>query len=88
MGQASLCLHHLLESGRTTVLDDDRPRAVRLLKVHHALFLQECLPGDHLTLICRRLESDGLCMTCAAQVMRGEEVAAIAILEVYLAEES
>ena len=87
MGQASLCLHHLLESGRTFVPPQDCPRPVRLLKVHHATFLRECLPGDRLTLVCRRLTNDGYCVTCAAQVLREQEVAALAILEVYLLED-
>lgn len=86
MGQAALCLQHLLEHGRTFVAPDDRPRAVRLLKIHSATFMRECLPGDTVQLLARRLEHDGICMTCATQAMRDGEVLAYAILEVYLEE--
>ncbi|MFN0058685.1 MAG: 3-hydroxyacyl-ACP dehydratase FabZ family protein [Planctomycetota bacterium] len=86
MGQTALCLHHLLEHGRTFVAPDDQPRAVRLLKIHSATFVRECLPGDTVQLLARRLEHDGICMTCATQAMRDGEVLAFAVLEVYLGE--
>ncbi len=84
MGQTCLCLHHLLEHSRTFVEPDDRPCPVRLLKVHHAVFLEECGPGAQMTLLARRLDHDGVCMTSAAQVLRDDRIAAFAILEVYL----
>jgi 3-hydroxymyristoyl/3-hydroxydecanoyl-(acyl carrier protein) dehydratase len=88
IGQAALCLHHLLEHGRATVRPDDRPRPVRLMRVHEATFLRECLPGDRLELVARRLASDGLCMTTAAQAIRAGAVAAAAVLEVFLVEDA
>ena len=88
MGQACLCLHHLLEHGRTHVEPGDRPRPVRLLKVHPAVFLSECRSGASLTILARRIENDGMCMTSVAQVIRDGRVAALAILEVYLESET
>ncbi|MBI4700269.1 MAG: beta-hydroxyacyl-ACP dehydratase [Deltaproteobacteria bacterium] len=84
IGQASLCLHHLLEAGRTHVLGEDRPAPVRLLRISQGLFLAEALPGDELVLLCRRLEADGFTAVCAGQALRGETICAVALMEVYL----
>ncbi len=87
IGQASLCLHHLLEAGRATVLADDRPQPVRLLKVHEATFLAECRPGEELTLVCRRIAYDGYTATCVGQAVAGDSIRATAALEVFLVDE-
>lgn len=87
MGQASLCCHHLLEAQRDHVAVDDTPRPLRLLRVHHALFLAEARPGDRLTLHAQRLESDSYTVICAAQVMREDTICAASVMEVYLIEE-
>ena len=86
MGQASVCLHQLLELGRAEVHAEDRPQALRLLRVHHALFIAEARPGEELTLLSRRLESDSYTVVCAAQVLKQETICAMAIMEVFLAE--
>lgn len=87
MGQATVCLHQLLELGRAEVRADDRPLALRLLRVHHALFQAEALPGDDLELLGQRLESDSFAVVCAAQVRKGETICANAVMEVFLADE-
>ncbi len=86
MGQASICLHQLLELGRAEVRPQDRPQALRLLRVHHALFIAEARPGDQLTLLSRRLESGSYTVICAAQVLKDEKICAMAVMEVFLAE--
>ena len=70
MGQASICAHQLIELGRAEVRAGDKPQALRLLRVHHALFMAEALPGDELTLLSRRLEADSYTVICAAQVVK------------------
>ncbi|MBW2457406.1 MAG: beta-hydroxyacyl-ACP dehydratase [Deltaproteobacteria bacterium] len=87
MGQASLCLQHLLEAGRTEVLDDDTPRPVRLLRIHQALFQDAARPDDEMTLLCRRLATDPFTVTCAAQALRGDTVCAIALMDVFMVDE-
>jgi 3-hydroxymyristoyl/3-hydroxydecanoyl-(acyl carrier protein) dehydratase len=87
MGQASLCLQHLLEAGRTEVLDSDTPAPVRLLRIHQALFQDAARPDDGMTLLCRRLASDSFTVTCAAQALRGDTVCAIALMDVFMVEE-
>ena len=86
-GQSALCLHYLLEVGRTEPKPDDKPRPVRLLKIHHALFQQEALPGDELSLVCKRLSEDSYTMVCAAQAMKGDSICALVIMEVFLVDE-
>lgn len=89
MGQASLCLHQLLELGRTHLRDDDRPRPLRLLRLHGALFQAEALPGEDLVLLSKRLSCDDFTVVCAGQVLKpdGATICASAIMEVYLLEE-
>ncbi len=87
MGQASLCLYHLLQAGRTEVQDDDTPRPVRLLRIHQALFQDAARPGDEMTLLCRQLESDSFTVTCAAQALRGDTVCAVAMMDVFMVDE-
>ncbi len=89
MGQASLCLHKILTLGRTDIRDGDRPRPLRLLRLHGALFQDEALPGDDLVLLSRRLESDDFTVICAGQVLKpdGRTICASAIMEVYLLDE-
>lgn len=84
MGQACLCLHQLCDLGRTEVRPTDRPAPLRLLRVHHALFQAEALPGDDLELLGRRLEHDDYTVVCAGQVRKGDSIVAVAIMEVYL----
>jgi 3-hydroxyacyl-[acyl-carrier-protein] dehydratase len=84
MGQASLCLHLLCALGRAEVRSDDRPSPLRLLRVHHALFLAEALPGDDLVLLSKRLHHDDYTVVCAGQVLRGDTICAVAVMEVYL----
>ena len=84
IGQLGIILQHLMARGATTVGDDDRPRALRLLKVHHALFQGAVRPGEWLTLLARSLDQSDYVSTCIGQVVHGDEVKALAVFEVYL----
>jgi len=86
IGQLSVCLHHLLSWGRAEVRPDDQPPPVRLLKLHHALFLAEALPGDRLTLLCRLVAADSFAVTCIGQVLKDDRICCVAVMEVYLPE--
>src|SRR5690606_25783629 len=69
VGQLGICLQHLLDRfsvGATIAIaaDDERdlaalgqPRALRLLKVEHALFQGAVRPGDELTLVAKSIEN-------------------------------
>ena len=80
MGQFGLCMMHLM-SGRT------EPADVRALKIHHALFLREVLPGDRLTVLGKLVESDEYTAICAGQIFRGDELCSFAVMEVYFVEQ-
>lgn len=86
MGQATLCLHQLCALGRSEVRPDDRPAPLRLLRVHHALFQAEALPGQELVLYGKRLYHDGYTVVCAGQVAHGDTICAVAVMEVFLVE--
>ena len=87
IGQASICLHHLLVKGEATITSDDKPQDLRLLKLHHALFLAEVHPGDNVTFLAKMVEHDSFTVTCIGQVMKEDTICAMAIMEVYLIDE-
>jgi 3-hydroxyacyl-[acyl-carrier-protein] dehydratase len=84
MGQLGLCISQLALWGRTAPTLEDRPRPVRLLKLHHASFLAEARPGDRLTLVGQLLdEPGGYTETFAGQILRDDTLVAFAIMEAY-----
>jgi 3-hydroxymyristoyl/3-hydroxydecanoyl-(acyl carrier protein) dehydratase len=92
VGQLGICLQHLLNRcspGAPVLIDEqDSPRALRLLKVEHAMFQGAVRPGDELTLVAKSVENSDYVSVCAGQALLGEQVLAIAIYEVFmLAEE-
>jgi 3-hydroxyacyl-[acyl-carrier-protein] dehydratase len=92
VGQLGICLQHLLNRfapGQPVRLDaSDSPRALRLLKVEHAMFQGAVRPGDELTLVAKSVENSDYVSVCAGQALLGEQVQALAIYEVFmLAEE-
>ena len=86
MGQAGICLMHMLQTGRTTVREDDEPKALRLLKVLHAVFLGAVDPGVELTLVAKAVEAGDYTAICAGQILVDGVVKALAIQEVYVLE--
>jgi 3-hydroxymyristoyl/3-hydroxydecanoyl-(acyl carrier protein) dehydratase len=87
MGQYGLCLLHLAQAGRPYVEDTDTPRAVRALRIHHALFLEAVAPGDRLEVMARTVSCDDYTAVCAGQIRRGGQVCALAVMEVYFVHE-
>ncbi len=83
IGQLGICLQHLLHTGKTRVDEDERPKRVRLLKVHHAMFQGGVRPGDRITLVAKAVEQSDYVSSCAGQVLDGDEVKALAIYEVF-----
>lgn len=81
MGQLGLCLFALAKDvaeGRA-----ETPRAVRGLKIHHAVFLDAIRPGAELRLIAKELESNDYTGVCAGQVIVGDTICCFAVMEVY-----
>lgn len=88
VGQLGICLQHLLDrfsvGAAIELADDDKPRALRLLKVEHALFQGAVRPGDELTLVAKSVENSDYVSVCAGQALLGEQVLALAIYEVFM----
>lgn len=81
MAQLSICLQHLCAVGRVDVQPGDQPPRVRLLRLHHALFIDEARPGDTLTLLGKVVEDNGYTATLAGQVMKDDIICTMAIME-------
>ena len=84
MGQLGLCLAHFVRQLT--------PVQARALKIHHALFQAEVLPGDDLHVLARLVEGDDFTAVCAGQLIKngestGTTVCAVAITEVYFVNE-
>ena len=91
VGQLGICLQHLLDRctpGQPIAIPaDDQPRALRLLKVEHAMFQGAVRPGDTLTLVAKSVENSDYVSVCAGQALLGDRVQALAIYEVFMLDE-
>jgi 3-hydroxyacyl-[acyl-carrier-protein] dehydratase len=83
MGQLGLCLTHFCERATCEIPEDATPVSARALKIHHALFLSEVRPGDELTILATLLHHDGYTAICAGQLLRGEIICSLAVMETY-----
>ena len=86
MAQLGLCIGSFVRRASVDVPLDLTPDNVRALKVHSAIFLSEILPGDDITILTKLVESDGYGALCAGQLMKGDAVASLVVMEVYLVE--
>ncbi|MEI8257571.1 MAG: 3-hydroxyacyl-ACP dehydratase FabZ family protein, partial [Deltaproteobacteria bacterium] len=87
MGQLGLCLMHFAGSNTVEVGPDARPARLRAIRIHHALFQDAALPGDDLEILGKVLRSDDYTAVCAGQLIRGETIVSIGIMEVYFVDE-
>lgn len=87
MGQLGLCLLPYAAAGLTRLPDDHVPRDVRALKVHHAQFLAELGPDAQLDVLAQVIEADDYTAICSGQILLGDTVVSLAVMEVYLADE-
>jgi 3-hydroxyacyl-[acyl-carrier-protein] dehydratase len=91
VGQLGICLQHLLNrfapGDQVAIGEHDQPRALRLLKVEHAMFQGAVRPGDELTLVAKSVENSDYVSVCAGQALLGEQVQALAIYEVFMLDE-
>lgn len=84
MGQAGLCLIHFVLGGSRGIAPDAKPRPVRALRIHHAMFLAPVMPADELTVIAKLADFDDYTAICAGQLLKGDTICAFAVMEVYL----
>jgi 3-hydroxyacyl-[acyl-carrier-protein] dehydratase len=83
IGQLGLCLLGLLEDPELTFTSARRPSRIRMLKIHHAVFLAEVRPGDDLLLLVKIIHSDDFTGVCAGQIVKGDAICAFVVMEVY-----
>jgi len=83
LGQAGLCLLGLLENAGPCRAREQGARRVRMLKIHHAVFLLEVAPGDELLLPVKVMYSDDFTGICAGQIVKGDAICAFVVMEVY-----
>ena len=86
MAQLGLCVGSFVRRASVDVPPDLTPDNVRALRVHSAVFLSEILPKDDITILTQLVESDGYGAVCAGQLMKGETIASLMVMEVYLVE--
>jgi 3-hydroxyacyl-[acyl-carrier-protein] dehydratase len=87
MAQFGLCLLHFAGKRTVEVLRDERPQNVRLIRIHHAAFLQEVRPGEKLNVTASALGLDDYTATCAGQVTKDDTICAFGVMEVYFVEQ-
>jgi len=87
MAQACICLQHFLGKGAVELPasgEGTSPLRLRLLRVHHAVFVAEARPGDTLRVLGKLVEETPYGAVLAGQIMRDDTICAFAILEAYL----
>jgi 3-hydroxyacyl-[acyl-carrier-protein] dehydratase len=102
MAQACICLQSLLAAPaaappggpqRVHPAGGERPLEaapipkLRLLRIHHAIFIAEARPGDELRVAGKLIEDTPYGGILAGQIMKGDTICAFAILEAYLLDE-
>ncbi len=85
MAQLCITLQSLLAGDERD--GDEAAPGVRLLKVHHAVFLDAARPGDRLDVAAKMIEDNGYTAIMAGQVSREGAILTAAVLEAYLLED-
>lgn len=86
MGQLGVCLAHFVAGKTHQIPPETEPADVRAFKVHHALFQDEVLPGDELTILAKLLSIDDYTAICAGQLITPRStICSLAVMEVYFA---
>jgi 3-hydroxyacyl-[acyl-carrier-protein] dehydratase len=85
IGQLGLCLLDVT-ANRAAAGQRDHPRQVRIVKIHHAVFLAEVGPEDDLAVLAKIVECDEYTAICAGQIVRDDTICTFAVMEVYFVE--
>lgn len=91
IGQLSLCLDFMIKHNLTTDMTqlpaEVEPPNLRLLRVHHGIFLAEVSPGDRVWVTCGLIERTAYTFVCKGQVLKNDTICCMGIMEVYLMDE-
>ncbi|MEQ1861790.1 MAG: hypothetical protein ABMA13_17875 [Chthoniobacteraceae bacterium] len=85
-GQAGICLLDFVRRHSHEVPANLQPRRVRPIKAHHGVLLAEIHPGDSLTALAKILVDDELTSIFAAQLLTGDILCSLLIVEVCFAD--
>ena len=83
MGQLGMCLARLLRLGQVEVADDAVPARVRVLRIHHAMYVTPVKSGENLEVHAAVVEEDGMTTVVAGQIAREDVIVALAVQELY-----
>lgn len=83
IGQVCICACYFERQQQHEIPPGAAPLRMLSLRVHHTLFQEAIRPGDDLTVLARLLSMDELTATSVGQVLRGDTVCAVAVLEGY-----
>jgi len=81
-GQIGLCLAYFVRQNRTSIAVDASPIPVRATRLYGALFLEPLLPDTEVKLLARRLDQDEYFGTILGQVISGDKVSCVCIMQV------
>lgn len=80
IGQLGLCLHRILSK---EVANSDISEEVRLIKIHHAIFLEELSTNDKADIVYKEFESDEFTVKGVGQILKKGKICSTAIAEFY-----
>lgn len=82
IGQLSLCLYYFIENETHEIHDDAEPVAVRASRIVGSVFLDPICPGDRVTLLAQKTESDGFFARAIGQAIVGSKICCVTVGEV------
>jgi 3-hydroxymyristoyl/3-hydroxydecanoyl-(acyl carrier protein) dehydratase len=84
IGQLGICLYYFLKEERADIAPTAQVvNNLRAIKINHALFQHEVLPGDELTIMIKQLYSDDYICRGIGQLIRNSQICAVLIVELY-----
>jgi 3-hydroxyacyl-[acyl-carrier-protein] dehydratase len=84
VGQLAIAYYSLAKNNSVEIKGDNSRLGVRALKVLHALFQHEVLPGDEVQIIAKVLEEDEYKFRGIGQVIKEDKICTIVIAEFFI----
>lgn len=84
IGQLAIAYYSLARNNTVKITGDNSKLGVRALKVLHALFQHEILPGDEVKIIAKVLEEDEYKFRGIGQILNKDKICTIVIAEFFI----
>jgi 3-hydroxyacyl-[acyl-carrier-protein] dehydratase len=84
VGQLAIAYYSLAKNNSIEIIDDNSKLGVRALKVLHALFQHEVLPGDEVQILAKVLEEDEYKFRGIGQIIKDDKICTIVIAEFFI----